>query len=181
MSEHAVAGAAATADEAPLDPPSDPPGSRSWIDRADTLPASRAIGVRCLAMQPREVSMTVATSVWPLNPNGALHGGLLFAAIDHCMGVTAVTAQTPGHVAVTASLTVDYYAPAQVPVTLVARVARRARAVTFVELTAAGADGKTCARATGIWAAAPTAGELSRRSTHQSHVDESRPSRETTT
>jgi len=101
------------------------------------------------------VSMLMEDSVWPLNPNGALHGGLVFAAVDHCMGVAAVAAQEPGWGAVTASLTVDYYAPARLPIIYDAKVARRARAVTFVELTATAADGQTCARASGIWAASP--------------------------
>jgi len=99
--------------------------------------------------------MLMEDSVWPLNPNGALHGGLVFAAVDHCMGVAAVAAQAPGWGAVTASLTVDYYAPGKLPITFDAKVARRARAVTFVELTATAADGQTCARASGIWAAFP--------------------------
>jgi len=133
------------------------------MEWADGLPASRAVGLRCRSMGSAEVSMVMEDSVWPLNPNGAVHGGLVFAAADHCMGVAAVAAQEPGWGAVTASLTVDYYAPARMPITFDAKVARRARAVTFVELTATGPDGQTCARATGIWAASPAIGELMKR------------------
>lgn len=89
--------------------------------------------------------MAMAESAWALNPNGAVHGGLVFAAADHCMGVAAFAAQQPGRPVATVSLTVNYHAPAMLPITLEATVSRRTRTVTFVELTARAATGASAA------------------------------------
>jgi uncharacterized protein (TIGR00369 family) len=133
-------------------PPTNTMGGPAWSDWADNLPASRAMGVRCRSVEPGHVTMSIDESVWPLNPNGALHGGLVVAAADHCMGIAAMTVQAEGRFTATASLTTDFHLPAFPPVTLEAKVARNGRALTFVELSAFDASGRRCGGATGVWA-----------------------------
>jgi limonene-1,2-epoxide hydrolase len=145
---------------AEVTPPADPPGTRAWVDWANGLPATRAVGLRCLSVGAGEVSMRVDESVWPTNPNGALHGGLVFAAIDQCMGVAAMSAQDAGSFTSTVSLNIDFIAPAMPPLSLDAMVTRSGRTMAFVELSTADAGGRTCARASGVWAIHPTAPTL---------------------
>lgn len=133
-------------------PPTNEQGGPAWTDWADTLPASRAMGLRCRSMEPGHVTMTMDESVWPLNPNGALHGGLVVAAADHCMGVATMTMQEPGTFTATASLTTDFHLPAFPPVTLEATVTRNGRTLAFVELAVMDASGRRCGGANGVWA-----------------------------
>ena len=135
-----------------VDPPAEAPGSPAWKHWATGLPASRAMGLHCRTMTSGEVSMVMNDSVWPLNPNGSLHGGLVIAAADHSMGIAAMTAQKAGQFVATASLTHDYYAPATPPVTFHAQVTRRARSLVFVELSVVDADERRRGRASGVWA-----------------------------
>jgi len=131
--------------------PTTPPGTRAWIDWANGLPIAAAMGLRCVSLDAGATRMVLDNSDWPCNPNGAVHGGLVFAAADQSMGVAAISSLEPGLVAFTASLNIDFLSPAFPPVTLDATVTRRGRTLAFVELSAVGADGRTCLRASGVW------------------------------
>lgn len=59
--------------------------------------------------------MRLPESPWATNPNGAVHGGLILAAADQCMGIVAVTAMEPGRLPMTATLNAEFHRPARAP------------------------------------------------------------------
>jgi uncharacterized protein (TIGR00369 family) len=93
--------------------------------------------------------------MYELNPNGAVHGGLIAAAADQCMGIAACSVQADGPFVATASLTLDFHRPAVMPLRFEAVVTRSGRALAFVELTVRDRDGRVCTRCSGVWAVQP--------------------------
>jgi uncharacterized protein (TIGR00369 family) len=91
-------------------------------------------------------------SIWPLNPNGAVHGGLVLAAADHIMGMAAMSTMEPGQICATATLGSQFLRPAMAPLLFDASVERAGRTLAFVELTVAGEHRRSCVRASGAWA-----------------------------
>jgi acyl-coenzyme A thioesterase PaaI-like protein len=63
--------------------PADP---REWAAWSDGLAASQAMGLRSESIDRGAVRMTLERSILPLNPNGAVHGGLVIGIADHVMG-----------------------------------------------------------------------------------------------
>jgi limonene-1,2-epoxide hydrolase len=132
-------------------PPLKSDSAAAWTQWIDSLPATQAMGLRCQSVDQGRLMMTMEKSVWPLNPNGALHGGLVVAAADHVMGVAATTMLDAGRVTATASLTTEFHLPAFPPVTFEAQVVRNGRTLAFVDLSCFEADGRRCGAATGVW------------------------------
>lgn len=107
--------------------------SRAYTEWVNSLPLAPAFGIDCVAASRGSTTMTLVESPIATNPNGAVHGGILSALIDHAMGATAMTVMQDGTAAVTATLTIDYLAPAVLPLTFETTVLRHTRALVFVQ------------------------------------------------
>jgi uncharacterized protein (TIGR00369 family) len=124
--------------------------SEAWIRWADLLTGSRAYGLTFTGIQSSLVTATLEHSVIGLNPNGSCHGGLVAGAIDQMMGVTATTALGPSMVPVTASLHVQFFAPAIPSLRFDGRVVRKGSSIVSVDVDVfTVADGALCARGQG--------------------------------
>jgi acyl-coenzyme A thioesterase PaaI-like protein len=128
-----------------------PADRQDWMTWASGLPASRALGLVSVTIEPGAVRMKLDRSVWPLNPNGSIHGGLVLGVADHVMGIAAMTVTEPGQICATVSLTGNFHLPARLPLLFEAVVDSRRRTMAFVTLTITDADGQPCNRCVGTW------------------------------
>ncbi|MCB8913998.1 PaaI family thioesterase [Rhodococcus rhodochrous] len=104
-----------------------------FLEWANRLPMATSFGVKCVEVEFGRTVMEVAEAPFLPNPNGAVHGGIVSAIIDHAMGVTLLSALPRRNAAVTASLTVNYLAPAVVPLVIETRVTKSTRSLMFAE------------------------------------------------
>ncbi|MFF2847630.1 PaaI family thioesterase [Streptomyces sp. NPDC058001] len=123
--------------------------SQKWLDWADEQPASRAIGLRCLHIENGRAKIALERGPWPLNPNGAVHGGLVAACADHTMAIALLSTLEPGTMPATATLAVDFLRPALPPLTFEAVVDRRGRTMGFLTITVRDNDGRLAAKCHG--------------------------------
>lgn len=128
--------------------PADP---SEWAAWCDGLPASQAMGLRCESIVRGTARMTLEESILPLNPNGAVHGGLVIGVADHVMGMAAMTVTEPGQAVATVSLTGNFQRPARLPLTFEAVVENAGRTVAFVSLTVHDGAGRACCQCVGNW------------------------------
>jgi uncharacterized protein (TIGR00369 family) len=133
-------------------PPAPDAPADDWSLWADSLGNSRQLGLECAEISPGRAVMRMAASPWPVNPNGSLHGGLVLAAADQCLGVAAVTAMDPGLLPATATLNAEFHRPAFAPLTFAARVRRRGRSLMFVEADVTDEAGRLCVHCTATMA-----------------------------
>lgn len=116
-----------------------------WREWSDALPISHALGLVCKRLGDGEGSFTIASPPLGIpNPNGSIHGGLLVAGADQCMGAVAMTVLPPGQLPVTASIHSQYHRPAMAPVSFEARVTKQGRSLIFVDVDATDAEGRLC-------------------------------------
>ena len=88
-------------------------------------------------------------SEWPLNPSGAVHGGLVLAWADHCFALAAMPALPHGSAPATASLSAQFLRPAMPPLTFEARVDRSGRSLAFLAVDVYDAEGRLAAKVSG--------------------------------
>ena len=131
-----------------------------WLDWASKLPASVAMGLECVSVGPSRAVLTMAGSVWPLNPNASVHGGLVMAAADQAGGVAAVAALGQGALPATATLHALYLRPAFPGLTFDCRLVRGGTRLLFIDIDVTDRDGHLCTKFSGTWsvqgAAPPT-------------------------
>jgi uncharacterized protein (TIGR00369 family) len=120
-----------------------------WITWVENQHITDMIGMRCVQAEPGRVTIIVEASPWPLNPNGAVHGGLVLAWADHCFGMVGMTTAEPGQMPATATLTAEFVRPAIPPLTYEARVDRSGRTLTFISVNVHNALGGLCAKVSG--------------------------------
>jgi uncharacterized protein (TIGR00369 family) len=109
------------------------PDADGYIAWVNSLPLAAVFGITCVRAARGSTTMTLSQSPIAANPNGAVHGGIVSALIDHAMGATAMTVMTARTAAVTATLNIDYLAPATLPLTFETTVIRHSRALVFVQ------------------------------------------------
>lgn len=124
-------------------------GWDTWAGWVDGLPVSRRIGMRCVRIGPGRADLVVDESTWPINPNGAVHGGLVVACADHCFGIVAMTVLDHEHLPATATLTADFLRPALPPLTFEATVERVGRTLAFVAVKVSNRAGRIAAKVNG--------------------------------
>ncbi|MGW1403449.1 PaaI family thioesterase [Streptomyces sp. NPDC002405] len=61
-----------------------------WRTWADTLPLAAGFDVRCVDLAPGSGEFVVESSPISVNPNGAVHGGVVAAVIDHALGAVCI-------------------------------------------------------------------------------------------
>jgi len=120
-----------------------------WIAWGERLPASRAMGLRCTVMEPGHAVVVMDASEWPLNPSGAVHGGLVLAWADHCFALAAMPTLPQGSTPATASLSAQFVRPALPPLTFDARVDRTGRSLVFLTVDVYDAHGRLATRVSG--------------------------------
>lgn len=123
--------------------------SDKWAEWAEAMPVSRRMGLRCAKIEAGRATLVVEESVWPLNPNGAVHGGLVAAIADHCFGIVAMTVLDELNVPATATLTSDFLRPALPPLTFEASVDRVGRTMAFVTVDVINRTGKIATKVNG--------------------------------
>lgn len=121
----------------------------AWIEWADSLIGSRAIGLRCRSIRPGEAELVMEESPLALNPNGAVHGGLVAYVVDQVMGIVVTSALPAGQIAVTSTLSMEYHLPAILPLVFRGRAVQVGRAVAFVDVDVESGNGRLCSRGRG--------------------------------
>jgi uncharacterized protein (TIGR00369 family) len=119
----------------------------SWLAWTRALPFCRDIGVDCVSIDEDEGVFTMPSSVLTPNPNGAVNGGLLAAAADQVMGAMAQRSIGHRRSPATASLHIQYHAPASTPLIFHTRVLSGGHRVRFVEVVVENHEGMRCATA----------------------------------
>lgn len=122
-------------------------GPEEWLAWARTLPFCRDIGVECTSIDEESAVFTMRESALTPNPNGAVNGGLLAAAADQVMGAMMQRSIGCDLVPATASLHVQYHAPASAPLTFRVRMVTGGHRVRFVEVEIENQNGIRCATA----------------------------------
>jgi uncharacterized protein (TIGR00369 family) len=123
--------------------------SDKWAEWAEGMPVSRRMGLRCDKIEAGRATLVVEESIWPLNPNGAMHGGLVAAIADHCFGVVATTVLDEERMPATATLTADFLRPALPPLTFEASIDRVGRTMAFVTVEVINRAGKIATKVNG--------------------------------
>lgn len=123
-----------------------------WIAWANAYPTFAGAGLRCLSMGPVQASFEYVGTPFPLNPNGAVNGGILALAADQIMGVMGARVAPTGSMPVTAALMVHYHAPAIEPLRMEATVLHGGRSIQTIEVVVHDARGRRCNTATGTMA-----------------------------
>jgi uncharacterized protein (TIGR00369 family) len=123
-----------------------------WIAWADAYPTFTAAGLRCLTMGRTQASFEYVGTPFPLNPNGAVNGGIVALAVDQIMGVMGARVAPTGSMPVTAVLQVSYHSPAVEPLRMDAIVLHAGRNLQTIEVAVHDARGRRCSTATGTMA-----------------------------
>ena len=88
-----------------------------------------------------------------MNPNGVVHGAVLFALIDTAMGGATMSVVEPGCWCATIDVNIRYLAPCVGgTITATVTVRRAGRRIVHLDATAVGDDGTEYATATGAYA-----------------------------
>lgn len=123
---------------------------KEWREWADALPISQRLGLTCERLGPQVGEFLVERPPLIANPNGSIHGGLLAAIADQCMGAVAMASLPQGMAVNTASLSTRYLRPAFAPLRLVTTVTRLGQTLAFLDVTALDEEGRTCVTAEGV-------------------------------
>jgi uncharacterized protein (TIGR00369 family) len=115
-----------------------------FVQWANALPMSRELKIVCTALTPELGTFTVDEVPLKPNPNGAVHGGLVAAIADQCLGVVSVANAPREHMSVTASLHGQFHRPAIPPLAIQARRVSAGRRLIFVECEIDDARGTRC-------------------------------------
>jgi uncharacterized protein (TIGR00369 family) len=118
--------------------------------------ALRAIRATIERLEPGQADVSLDPPTESLNPNGAVNGGVIAAAMDMTGGFAVASSGPDTEYSSTVDLAIHFMAPARaLPLTLRSRVLRRGRRMCFVGVEVTDAEGKSCATATGSWALMP--------------------------
>lgn len=110
---------------------------------------SRVLGLTCSRAEKGAVTVRMQESIWPLNPNGAVHGGLVIACADQCFGLVSMTAVERELAPATATLNSEFVRPALLPLTFHARVDRAGRTMAFISVDVFDRDGRLATKVSG--------------------------------
>ncbi|KAA1421899.1 PaaI family thioesterase [Nocardioides humilatus] len=124
----------------------------AWRAWADSYPSFSSAGLRCIEIVGPTAVFEFSETAFPLNPNGAVNGGVVALAVDQIMGVLGARIAPTGSMPVTAVLQVQYHAPALPPLRMEARAIQNGRALQAIEVVVHDALGRRCSTATGTMA-----------------------------
>jgi len=121
----------------------------AWANSYSTLIAAR---MTCTRIDSQSADFLLKDSIFPLNPNGAVNGGMVSLVADQAMGVLAIRTAAERRLPVTAVLAVHFHRPALAPLTLHAQLIPGGRNIKTVEVVVMDRDGQRCVTATGTMA-----------------------------
>lgn len=127
-------------------------GEDAWRRYAERQPLFDAFAVRCTAIEPGRAAFVLEESPIRLNPNGAVHGGVVAAVTDGAVGMVFVRSVEPGLLPATANLSVEYHRPAFPPLTFEATLVARGRALAFCDVTVTDGEGRLASRGHAVMA-----------------------------
>jgi uncharacterized protein (TIGR00369 family) len=110
---------------------SGPRSGPAWIDYCNAHPVAVLLGLETASVAADEMTFTLGPTPAP-NPNGGVHGGLLAAALDHALAVTAMLAMPHDGMPNTAGMNIQFLRPAMPELELRGRVTRGGKALVFV-------------------------------------------------
>ena len=128
-----------------------PRSGPKWIEYCGDHPVAVLLGLKAVELRERDMTFSLPEPPAP-NPNGAVHGGLLAAALDHVLAVTAMLAMPNDGLPNTTAMNVQYLRPALPPLKLRATVTRGGRALVFARAEVYDRDGRLCATSDGTFA-----------------------------
>jgi uncharacterized protein (TIGR00369 family) len=134
-----------------LPPPRGAP-EQHFVDWANGLPIMGDLNLVCTALTPDGGTFTVEDGPLSRNPNGAVHGGLVSAIADQCLGVVSTVNAPRERMSVTATLHGQFHRPAMPPLTIRATCIAAGRRLIFVECEIHDARGKRCSTFQGTMA-----------------------------
>jgi uncharacterized protein (TIGR00369 family) len=129
-------------------------GARSgpaWIEYCNGHPVAELLGLEATAAEEAEMTFRLRVPPAP-NPNGSVHGGLLAAALDHVLAVTAMLAMPDDGLPSTAGMNVQFLRPALPALELRGRVTRGGKTLVFARAEVLDRDGQLCATSDGTFA-----------------------------
>lgn len=121
----------------------------AWHTWADDYPSFAAAGLRCVEIAGTTATFEFIATPFPLNPNGAVNGGIVALAVDQVMGVMGARVAPTGSMPVTAVLQVQYHAPAVPPLRMEAQAVHNGRTLQTIEVVVHDARGRRCTTASG--------------------------------
>lgn len=124
--------------------PDAPP--EEWVAWASGWRSVAALELVCLELTDRVAVLRGGPGPFPLNPNGAVNGGVLASMADQAFGVLALRA-SPRFVPATANLQLEFHRPLLGEVTVRASVLPGGSRLQFLEAVLEDADGRRCATA----------------------------------
>ena len=115
-----------------------------WGQWVSDMSVSKHLGLRCVEVDEAKIKLVLDGSDWCINPNGAVHGGIVIACADQAFGAVVSTVVPPGAMPATATFTSDFLRPAFPPLEFDAVVDRVGRTLAFVSVTVTDRFGKVC-------------------------------------
>lgn len=122
----------------------------AWRDWAARQPTLGAFGIEDATFADGRVTASIRSLSTPLNPNGAVHGGLVAAALDQIGALASLTRAPADHGVLTCTLGIEYLRPAILPLTGIGQVQRSSSSLVFTRIELS-SRGKVCAAASGTW------------------------------
>lgn len=119
----------------------------AWRQWAESLAAHAKLNVDAKSIRRGHAVIVTTSSAWPKNPNGALHGGIVAAAITHCATVAGTVSFAPHSTVRPTALAVAFLRPAVPPLTLEAHVHETGSPAIFATVAVRAEDGRMCATA----------------------------------
>lgn len=126
-------------DAIPAGPAGEP--HKTWQEWVEALPVAQACGFRIASIEPGGCTVVMDSYEWPLNPSGGVHGGLVLAWADLCLGVAVKPVSPAGALPATIALSSQFLRPAVPPLTLVTSIERLGRYVAFGTVEVRDRDG----------------------------------------
>jgi uncharacterized protein (TIGR00369 family) len=143
--EHNAAVSARAIDEVQWEPPAHGAPESDLIAWANGLPMTHGLNIVCTALQPARAEFVVNEVPLVPNPNGAIHGGVVAAIADQCLGVVSVINAPCDQMSVTGSLHGQFHRPAMPPLRIRCSLISAGRRLIFVQLEVDEAQGRRCA------------------------------------
>ena len=108
------------------------------------------LGIERESIEPGRVRMSLTVDPTWHNPNGVLHGGVIYTMVDYCMGAAVHTGLAEGQTCATIELKVNYLATVREgKLTVETNVVKLGRNIAFTESKVADENGRLVATASG--------------------------------
>jgi uncharacterized protein (TIGR00369 family) len=118
---------------------------QEFVDWANGLPMASELNIVCRSLSLAEAVFTVDKVPLAANPNGAVHGGIVSAMADQCLGAVSVANAPRDRMSVTASLHGQFHRPAIPAFEIRARLISAGRKLIFVECDVVDSRERRCA------------------------------------